>query len=114
EIEKNEFDLIFHHTRKFLKEKNIKYLMLTLSEMGILICDFDNYIIVPAEKREIIDVSGAGDTVISMASICLAGNMEMKNIAVVSNLAGGLVCKKPGVVPIERNKLYQALLNAID
>jgi bifunctional ADP-heptose synthase (sugar kinase/adenylyltransferase) len=60
---------------------------------------------VPAHLRKIADVSGAGDTVISVASLCLALNMSMEQVAVISNLAGGLVCEEVGVIPINIEKL---------
>ena len=50
-------------------------------------------------------MSGAGDTVISVASLCLALNQPSKIIAEISNLAGGLVCEKVGVVPIDKDVL---------
>jgi bifunctional ADP-heptose synthase (sugar kinase/adenylyltransferase) len=50
-------------------------------------------------------VSGAGDTVISVASLCLALNQQIDLIAALSNLAGGLVCEHIGVVPVNRERL---------
>jgi bifunctional ADP-heptose synthase (sugar kinase/adenylyltransferase) len=63
--------------------------------------------------RNIADVSGAGDTVISVASLCLALNMGPEDIASLSNLAGGLVCEEVGVVPIDKNKLLEEVLNTM-
>lgn len=84
-------------------------LMVTLSEYGIFIKydqnDGGHSYHEPAHKREIADVSGAGDTVISTATLCLAQNMSPANIAAISNLAGGLVCEEVGVVPINPEKL---------
>jgi bifunctional ADP-heptose synthase (sugar kinase/adenylyltransferase) len=57
--------------------------------------------------RNISDVSGAGDTVISVASLCLAAGYPMETIAELSNLAGGLVCEQVGVVPVDREKLRE-------
>jgi bifunctional ADP-heptose synthase (sugar kinase/adenylyltransferase) len=61
----------------------------------------------PANIRQIADVSGAGDTVISVATLCLITGMNIKEIAYISNLAGGLVCEKVGVVPIDKKSLLQ-------
>ena len=54
-------------------------------------------------------MSGAGDTVISVATLCLALGLDIENIIKYSNLAGGIVCESVGVVPIERNRFYSEL-----
>ena len=79
--------------------------MVTLSERGVLIKKGNEHIIIPAHIRNIADVSGAGDTVVSVAALCLALNTDIKTLAELSNLAGGLVCEKTGVVPIEKSAL---------
>jgi bifunctional ADP-heptose synthase (sugar kinase/adenylyltransferase) len=48
-----------------------------------------------------MDVSGAGDAVIAVASFLLALDVPVMEIAALSNLAGGLVCEKVGVVPVD-------------
>ena len=76
--------------------------MVTLSEHGVYI-DFEREKIkLPAHIREIADVSGAGDTVISVAALCVALKLSPKLIASLSNLGGGLVCQHVGVVPINK------------
>ncbi len=59
----------------------------------------------PAHVRQIADVSGAGDTVISIAACCVALGLPPRTIAELSNLGGGLVCEQVGVVPIDRELL---------
>jgi rfaE bifunctional protein kinase chain/domain len=78
---------------------------ITLSENGVYISDKDQQHHIPAHVRNIADVSGAGDTVISVASLCLSLNQAPKLIAEIANLAGGLVCEKVGVVPIDKDVL---------
>lgn len=80
---------------------------LTLSEHGVYIKTAEESIHVKAHLRDITDVSGAGDTVISVASLCLAARQSIKTIAEVSNLAGGLVCENVGVVPIDKGHLLE-------
>ena len=92
-------------SKKFLEENNIENLLLTLSENGIFISNKTEHYHFPAEKRDIIDVSGAGDTVITVASLLLSLNASLAEIAYISNIAGGLVCEKVGVVPITKNEL---------
>jgi bifunctional ADP-heptose synthase (sugar kinase/adenylyltransferase) len=67
-------------------------------------------IFIPAHLRSIADVSGAGDTVISVASLCLALKRSPYEIAYISNLAGGLVCEEVGVVPVNKEKLLKEVL----
>jgi len=86
------------------KLKN-KYSLVTLSELGVVVKDGAEFTHIPAHSREILDVSGAGDTVISIASLCLAQGWNAKEIAAISNLAGGQVCEKVGVVPIDKEQL---------
>lgn len=81
--------------------------MVTLSERGVLITDHQDWVRLPAHLRNISDVSGAGDTVVSVAALCLALDASLHDIAFLSNLAGGLVCEKVGVVPIEKDKLLE-------
>jgi D-glycero-beta-D-manno-heptose-7-phosphate kinase len=82
-----------------------RYTMITLSEKGLFIYDGKQGHLVPTRPRRIADVSGAGDTVIAMASVALAIGMDLKTIAAWCNLAGGIVCESPGVVPIDKERL---------
>ncbi len=104
-IVKSDYDAIFEHAKTIIQEKNIKYLFITLSELGVLICNQQEYHVIPAEVRQIADVSGAGDTVISVATLMLTEGFGMRAIAEVSNKSGGLVCEKVGVVPIRPDDL---------
>lgn len=84
---------------------DFKKALITLSENGVLFDDETESFQVAAHLRNISDVSGAGDTVVSVAALCLAANASSKLIAEISNVAGGLVCEKSGVVPIELMEL---------
>ncbi|MCR9172555.1 MAG: bifunctional ADP-heptose synthase [bacterium] len=77
----------------------------TLSEHGVFIRNTGAKHYVPAHIRNISDVSGAGDTVISVATACLAAGMEIREVAEWANLAGGLVCERSGVVPVDKKQL---------
>jgi D-glycero-beta-D-manno-heptose-7-phosphate kinase len=96
---------------KLNKLLNAEMILLTLSEDGVFI-DYTlngkkGSKILPSHVRSISDVSGAGDTVISVASLCLALKINPAAMAAISNLAGGLVCEKPGVVPVDKSQLLQ-------
>lgn len=97
-----------------LKQKlNATGIMVTLSEHGVYI-DYQNQKVkLAAHEREIADVSGAGDTVVSVAALCTALNLDAKMIAALSNLAGGLVCQHVGVVPIDKSELFEEALIAL-
>lgn len=86
--------------------------MITLSEKGLFIEDDKKYTdVVPTQERIIADVCGAGDTVISVTSLCLALGIDPKEIAVLANLAGGQVCEKIGVVPVDKEQLRQEYIS---
>ena len=91
-----------------LKETlNLKGALITLSERGVFI-DFNGETVkLPAHIRQIADVSGAGDTVISIAACCVALKQSPAVIAGLSNLGGGLVCESVGVVPIDKALLKE-------
>ena len=91
-----------------------RYTMITLSEKGLFL-DGDNHrFILPTEARDIADVSGAGDTVISVAALGIALGMEMEPLAALANLAGGQVCEHPGVVPVDKKSLFEAFYAFMD
>lgn len=107
DIGKNDFKGLHEASNQLRDKLGIEMVMATLSELGIYISDNGSYHNIPAEIRDIADVSGAGDTVISTASLCLAASLPPKDIAYISNLAGGIVCEKVGVVPIDKELLKE-------
>lgn len=103
---KSDYARIYDIVRTYLHDQQaIGIVMLTLSELGVFISTTEGYYHIPAEIRDVADVSGAGDTVISMAGLCLAAGLDTEYIATISNLAGGLVCEKVGVVPVDKQEL---------
>lgn len=83
--------------------------LLTLSEFGVCMHSQDGFFHQGAHPRKVVDVSGAGDSVITVASLSLAAGADQASIATLSNLAGGLVCEKVGVVPITSEMLLSEL-----
>lgn len=75
--------------------------LITLSEHGTYAHGPGTDLLLPAHPRNVADVSGAGDTVIATAALCLAAGMPLPRIAAWANLAGGLVCEHVGVVPVD-------------
>ena len=86
-----------------------QFSMITLSEHGIYIHDGEKGEIIPTKPRKIADVCGAGDTVISVAALGFGAGLELKQIAELANLAGGLVCEKVGVVFPDKNQLIEEM-----
>lgn len=82
-----------------------KYSFVTLSEHGVFIKEDGNHHFIPAHFRNIADVSGAGDTVISVATLALVAGLSIDKIAQIANLAGGMVCEQSGVVSINKEDL---------
>jgi rfaE bifunctional protein kinase chain/domain len=81
--------------------------LITLSEFGVFIKRGNGKHYIAAHLRNIADVSGAGDTVIAVATLCFIAGASIPDIAGISNVAGGLVCEKPGVVSISKEELIK-------
>lgn len=81
---------------------------ITLSEKGVFYEDGQDSDIVPSHIRNVADVSGAGDTVIAVATLIYAITKDVKLMAEVANLAGGLVCETVGTVAIDKPRLLKA------
>ena len=79
--------------------------LITLSEKGVFYCDGRQAAIIPSHVRNISDVSGAGDTVIAVASLVYAATRDVQLMAGMANIAGGLVCEEVGTVAISRERL---------
>ncbi len=103
----NDFAAIEKAAAQFIKKQNINTLLITLSEKGIYTHSAKTKKLIPAHVRNISDVSGAGDTVVSVAALCLALHLSSELTATLANLAGGLVCEKVGVVPINKKQLLE-------
>jgi D-glycero-beta-D-manno-heptose-7-phosphate kinase len=114
EFDNNDREMLISVAQTLREKLNCQYILATLSEQGIMISMKDTFdeknIFIPAHVRSISDVSGAGDTVISVASLCLARKCSPYEVAYISNLAGGLVCEEVGVVPVNKDKLLKEVL----
>jgi len=103
---------------KLKEQLHHKISLITLSEKGVFIHDENDAHIVPAHVRNISDVSGAGDTVIAVASLVYTATKDILLTAEVANLAGGIVCEEAGTIAINKEKLmnecYESLINNPD
>lgn len=97
---------ILQDMHKHLKEKlHHAISFITLSEKGVYYESENEKAIIPTHIRSIADVSGAGDTVIAVASVVFAASKNIRLMAEMANIAGGLVCEEVGTVAINKNKL---------
>ena len=92
-----ELKQLLHHQISFI----------TLSEKGVFYQTGNKSGIIPSHLRNISDVSGAGDTVIAVASMVYAATKNVNLMAEIANIAGGLVCEEVGTVTISKEKLLQ-------
>jgi len=84
-----------------------KISFITLSEKGVFYNENNSSSLIPTHIRSIADVSGAGDTVIAVASLVYAATKNVKLMAEVANIAGGLVCEEVGTVAINKESLLK-------
>ena len=100
-------------TTKLRLQLNSDAVLLTLSSRGICLDSHNNFRQFPSYKRKLVDVSGAGDTVISVAALCLSTNINYSDLTILSNLAGGLVCEAVGVIPINKEKFLNEAIKTL-
>ena len=84
----------------------LEALLLTRSEEGMTLFTRDGALTVPAQAREVFDVSGAGDTVIAVLASMLAAGMPMEQAVYVANRAGGIVVGKLGTASVSYEELF--------
>ncbi|MFL2574657.1 MAG: bifunctional heptose 7-phosphate kinase/heptose 1-phosphate adenyltransferase [Flavobacteriales bacterium] len=110
----NNFSEIEEATSKLRNIISAKAILLTLSNKGIFLNTRSGSKIKESTTSNVIDVSGAGDTVVSVAAMCLACNIDFEELAILSNIAGGIVCEKVGVVPITNKELLDRAKKLLD
>lgn len=108
DLDKEDLDRLKMVVSKLKAKLEVENILVTLSEKGVYFSaghHQDHF--VPAHVRSISDVSGAGDTVVSIAALCMSLHLPPKLTAALSNLGGGLVCEYQGVVAINKEQLLQ-------
>jgi len=109
EFDKSDKAVIKGVINELIQALRVDQVLLTLAEAGAVIASKGEIEFVSAEYRSITDVSGAGDTVIATATLCMICGLDLKQIAFIANMAGGLVCEYSGVVPVNRDDLLKEL-----
>jgi rfaE bifunctional protein kinase chain/domain len=96
---------------RLLLELNSKYVLMTLGENGIAVFEQNgSEKRMPTKARKVADVSGAGDTVISTLTIALAAGADIYEASLLANYAAGIVCGEVGIVPVDRDRLFDTVL----
>lgn len=103
---RDEADLIAR--AQALREKlQLAYLLLTRSEQGMTLFSATGATHVPAQAREVFDVSGAGDTVVAVLATMLAAGAPIADAVRWANRAGGIVVGKLGTAAVEPQELFE-------
>lgn len=106
----NEDDLI-SAGKMLLKKIDAKSVLITRGPEGMSLIENSGEIThVPTRARNVADVSGAGDTVISTLTAALLGGADYREAANMANFAAGIVCEEMGIVPIDGEKLFRVCL----
>lgn len=93
--------------------QGMENILITLSEKGMFIANKKVKHIVPAHVRNVADVSGAGDTVVGIAALCLALKLDAILMTELANIAGGMVCEKVGVVPVDKEQFLHESISLL-
>ncbi len=88
------------------QELGLQAVLLTRSEEGMTLFDIGGKATVPAQAREVFDVTGAGDTVIAAMATLLACGMTARDAMPIANRAGGLVVGKFGTASVSYDELF--------
>jgi D-beta-D-heptose 7-phosphate kinase/D-beta-D-heptose 1-phosphate adenosyltransferase len=95
---------------KIMEEVRSQYLFIKRGEKGLTVFQARKKAVhIPAIAKEVFDVTGAGDTVIAVASLSLLAGATIEQAAVLANIAAGIVVGKIGTAALTLKELLQAL-----
>lgn len=92
-----------------MNHSSASYLLITRSEKGMSLFDKDQRQDFPAMAKEVIDVTGAGDTVISTLAVAFASGLELSSCVTLSNIAASCAIEKLGCVHVGKKELAKAV-----
>ncbi|MDR3736816.1 MAG: D-glycero-beta-D-manno-heptose-7-phosphate kinase [Acidobacteriaceae bacterium] len=108
----NDLDGIVAAARRLIVDNDFGAMLVTLSEQGMVLVGADGSIdAIPAQAREVFDVSGAGDTVISVLAAALGAGAALPAAMRLANVAAGIVVGKVGTATVHPQELNRALLD---
>lgn len=96
--------------KRILKRLNPQAVIITLGEKGMMVFEQNKKPIhIPTQAKEVFDVTGAGDTVVAVLSICLASGLSIRQASCLANYAAGIVVGKLGTATVLPEELEQAI-----
>jgi D-glycero-beta-D-manno-heptose-7-phosphate kinase len=98
---------LHERAEKLRRELRLSALLLTRSEEGMSLFDDQGHFHVPAQAREVFDVTGAGDTVIATLAAMLACGLSLRDAMPIANRAGGIVVGKFGTAGVTYEELFE-------
>ncbi|HAI15092.1 MAG: bifunctional heptose 7-phosphate kinase/heptose 1-phosphate adenyltransferase [Gammaproteobacteria bacterium] len=100
---------------RLVKDLNLEAILITRGEHGMTLIRPDSpELHLPARAQEVFDVTGAGDTVISVLAAAMAAGNGLADSTALANLAAGLVVGKLGTAAISGPELRRAVLVELD
>jgi D-beta-D-heptose 7-phosphate kinase/D-beta-D-heptose 1-phosphate adenosyltransferase len=108
-LDPGNLDALLTAAEAMVSQLDLEFLTATLSEKGIALVRPGNRLVAPAQARQVFDVSGAGDTVIAVLSLCLASGLQPETAVQLANVAAGIVVGKVGTMPVQKHELLAAL-----
>jgi D-beta-D-heptose 7-phosphate kinase / D-beta-D-heptose 1-phosphate adenosyltransferase len=111
-IDIDSMESAFEAGRRLCRELNLEFAFVTLDSEGIALVDRDDHCTHhPTRKREVYDITGAGDMVLATIGVGAAAGFAPEDLARLANVAGGLEVEQIGVVTISREEMIADLLN---
>jgi rfaE bifunctional protein kinase chain/domain len=109
-IEINNNDSLIKAGQKLFEQINLEKLLITCGKDGMVLFEHNKEpFTIQSEARQVFDVSGAGDTVISILGLSIASGATFKQSAMAANSAAGIVVGKVGTATLSINELTDAL-----
>ena len=108
-VDAGDLSMVLDAAEAMVTALDVEFLTATLGDKGIALVRPGNRFIAPAVARQVFDVSGAGDTVISVLALCLASGLKPETAIELANIAASIVVGKVGTVPVEKHELLAAL-----
>src|SRR5437763_9374987 len=97
--------------RKLVETLGMESVLVTLDRDGMALAHADGRsLLVPTRPRQVYDITGAGDMVLSIVGLCLAGGADYDEAAALGNVAGGLEVEKIGVALLSRQEILRDLI----
>ena len=108
-VGEGEIDTLIQKGRELLANQKIETLLLTRGEAGMSLIDANSTHSLPAQAKDVFDVTGAGDTVIAVMALGLAINLPLQNAMYLANLAAGIVVGKVGTSTVSTLELTREM-----